>query len=213
MLVLWASSMPILADALMGRLEQQYPATVLSDIPESQCIIVLGGAVEPALPPRVDVEMNEAADRVYKAASLYHAGKGRVIIVAGGNQPWSSFQQSESQAIQVLLLDWGVPAAAILLDETSRNTRENAINARVLLEKSGCGKSLLVTSAAHMKRSLATFTRAGVEVIPVSADVRVVRAKKLTLFDFLPSAAALKMTTDAMREWMGQKVYQWRGWM
>jgi uncharacterized SAM-binding protein YcdF (DUF218 family) len=110
------------------------------------------------------------------------------------------------------LLDWGVPASAIRLDEASRNTRENAINARVLMEEEGCRKTLLVTSAAHMARSVATFKRLGVDVFPVSTDVRVVMVPERSFLDFLPSADALKMTTEAIREWMGQKIYQWRDW-
>ena len=211
-LVLWVSSMPIVAGSLLGKLEQQYPAMALEDIPASGCIVLLGGSVQPVAPPRVDVELSEAADRVYKAAMLYRAGRGNVVIAAGGRQPWSPFEQSEAEAMRVLLVDFGVPASAILLDETSRNTRENAINAKVLLEKSGCKKPLLVTSAAHMKRSVATFERAGVDVFPVSADIRVIHTKGLALFDFLPSAGALNTTTNATREWIGQKVYQMRGW-
>jgi uncharacterized SAM-binding protein YcdF (DUF218 family) len=76
-----------------------------------------------------------------------------------------------------------------------------------------CDSTLLVTSAAHMPRSVAAFEKVGVEVFPVSTDVRVVGASKFTMFDFLPHAGALSMTTDAMREWLGRKVYQFRGWM
>ena len=212
MLVLWVSSMPVIADALFGKLEQQYPAIALENIPASECIVVLGGAVGPVLTPRIYVEFFDASDRVHKAASLYLAGKGRVIIVAGGNQPWSPFEQSEAQAIQSVLVGWGVPASAVLLDGASRNTRENATNARVLLEKSNCDTPLLVTSAAHMARSVATFASVGVEVFPVSTDIRVVKSPKLAPIDFLPDAAALKMTSDAMREWIGQQVYRIQGW-
>ena len=212
MLVLWVSSMPIVANNLLGRLEQQYPAVALKDIPVSECIVVLGGAVEPVSPPRVDIELFEAADRVFKAANLYHAAKGNRVIVAGGRQPWSAFEGSEAEAIQVLLVNWGVPVSVISLDKTSRNTRENAVNTKVLLNKLDCGRPLLVTSAAHMKRSVAAFARLGVEVFPVPVDVRVVQVSQITFMDFLPGAQALKRTTEAMREWMGQKVYQLRGW-
>jgi uncharacterized SAM-binding protein YcdF (DUF218 family) len=210
MLVLWVSSMPIVADNLLARLEQQYPAVALKDIPVSECMVVLGGAVEPALPPRVDIELFESADRVFKAASLYRASKVNTLIVAGGRQPWSAFEDSEAEAMQALLVDWGVPASAILLDKLSRNTHENAVNSKALLEKAGCGRPLLVTSAAHMARSVAAFAGVGVDVFPVSVDVRVVQVSEYTFMDFVPGAEALKRTTDAMREWMGQKVYQLR---
>ncbi len=212
MLVLWVASMPIVANSLLGRLEQQYPAVTPKDIPTSECIVVLGGAVSPVQPPRVDVELSETADRVYKAASLYRAGKGRQVIVSGGNLPWSPFEQTEAEAISILLADWGVPVSRIVLDGASRNTRENAINVRALLEQTGCVTPLLVTSAAHMKRAVATFAMVGIHVFPVAVDIHVVKTPKLTVFDFIPNVEALETTTAAMREWMAQVVYWLRGW-
>jgi len=135
-----------------------------------------------------------------------------VIIVTGGDQPWSSFEQTEAEAIKTLLLEWSVPAAAIELEKRSRNTRENAVYALPLIREQACNKPLLVTSAAHMKRSVAVFAKLGINVVPVSADVRVVNKPELTLLDFLPDADALKMTSDAMREWIGQWVYRVKGW-
>jgi uncharacterized SAM-binding protein YcdF (DUF218 family) len=210
-LVLWVTSMPIVADALLGRLEQDYPAVMMTEVPVSKCIVVLGGAVQPVLPPRVDIDMHEAVDRVRKAAQLFHAGRGKMIIASGGNLPWSPFAESEAESIKTLLLEWGVPAAAIVLEGESRNTRENALNSMALLEELSCETPLLVTSAAHMKRSVAVFERLGVTVFPVSADVRVVKNPNLTVFDFLPDAEALNQTSDAIREWMGQKVYDLHG--
>ena len=121
-------------------------------------------------------------------------------------------EQSEAEATKVLLAEWGVPATAIMLDNTSRNTRENAINIAILLEQQNCGVPLLVTSAAHMPRSVAAFRKVGVDVFPVPADVRVTRRLGLTLHDWIPNALSLRMTTRALREWMGQKVYEFRGW-
>jgi len=212
LLVLWVASMPIVATTLYGELEKDFPPVALEDIPVSKCIVVLGGVVGPVHYPRVDVELNEAIDRVYKAAQLYRAGKGRVLIVTGGNLPWAPSEKPEAELVRALLVEWGVPAAAIVLDGASRNTRENAVNSRVLLENLGCDTPLLVTSAAHMARSVAAFKKVGVEVFAVSADVRVIRDSGVTVFDFLPDAGALLMTTDAVREWLGRRVYEFRGW-
>ena len=212
MLVLWSASMPFVAHTLLGKLEQDYPAVMMTEVPARQCIVVLGGTVEPVLPPRIDIDMHEAVDRLRKAAQLYRVARGRVIIVTGGNQPWSPFTEPEANSMKTLLLEWGVPAEAIVLESESRNTRENAVYSIELMEDLDCGEPLLVTSAAHMKRSVAVFDKLGVTVFPVSADVRVIRNSKLMLLDFLPDADALNMTTDAMREWIGQKVYQVQGW-
>lgn len=209
---LWGSSLPIVGDTLLGSLESQYPAIPLNDVPSSECIVVLGGAVGPVLAPRLDVDLQEAADRVYKSASLYVAGKAPLVIVAAGNQPWSPFEQSEAAAIKRLLMDWGVPDSAIVLDETSRTTRENVVNTWEILRTRPCANPLLVTSAAHMPRSVASFEIVGIRVFAVPVDVRVVKAPKLRVFDFLPDTEALKNTTDAMHEWVGRYYYKLRGW-
>jgi len=211
-LVLWATSTPFVANMLLGKLEQDYPAVMITEIPARQCIVVLGGTVEPVLPPRIDIDMHAGVDRVRKAAQLYRAGRGRVIIVTGGNQPWSPFTEPEADSMRTLLLEWGVPAEAIVLEGASRNTRENAVYTIELMKDMDCGEPILVTSAAHMKRSVAVFEKLDVTVFPVSADVRVVENPDFTLLDFLPDADALNMTTDAMREWIGQRVYRMQEW-
>jgi uncharacterized SAM-binding protein YcdF (DUF218 family) len=212
MALLWTASMPYTADFLKGRLERDYPAVMMTEIPPSKCIVLLGGAVEPVFPPRVDIDMRDGIDRVRKAAQLYAAGLANIIIVSGGNQPWAPFETPEAESIKTLLLEWGVPATAIHLETSSRNTSENASYSADLLEELACGKPLLVTSAAHMKRAVGSFERLRVEVFPVSTDVRVIHNPELTLFDFIPDAEALQMSNDAMREWVGQWVYKLNGW-
>jgi uncharacterized SAM-binding protein YcdF (DUF218 family) len=212
MAVLWIGSMPIVANTVLGKLEQRYPAVPLSTIPESKCVVVLGGALEPLRPPRVDVNLLDSVDRISKTASLYRAGKARLVIVSGGNQPWAPKLKSEAAATRTLLVDWGVKIEDIVVDEASRNTYENALNSKQLLREAECGAPLLVTSAAHMPRAVASFARLDVDVFPVSADVRAVRTLRLTVFDFIPDIGALDMTTTAMREWVGQKIYEFRGW-
>ena len=212
MAVLWISSMPVVGNAVLGKLEQRYPAVPLVEIPESECLILLGGALEPVRPPRVDVNLVDSVDRISKAASLYRAGKAKKVLVSGGNQPWAPNMKSEAAATRTLLVEWGVVTDDIMVEEESRNTRENALNSVILMRESGCKKPLLVTSAAHMPRAVASFARVGVEVFPVSVDVRAVKNARLSVIDFVPDIGSLAMTTNAMREWVGKKIYEYRGW-
>ncbi len=77
-------------------------------------------------------DMGSAADRVWLAARLYKAGKAPLVLVSGGGDR-AVYATSEAQAMRELLLDMGVPDAALVLEEDSRNTRENAVfSARVL---------------------------------------------------------------------------------
>jgi uncharacterized SAM-binding protein YcdF (DUF218 family) len=211
-LVLWVSSTPIVAGIAYRAVEANYPAKPLASIPDGDCIVVLGGALGAPMPPRVDVEFNEAVDRVYKTAQLFRAGKGRVVIVTAGNQPWSESRWAEAELIRDLLVEWGVPHDVVVLEGSSRNTRENAVYSKNIIDAYMCENTLLVTSAAHMPRSLAAFKSIGVNAFPVSTDVRVSDGNAITVMDFLPDAHALEMTSDAIREWIGRWYYEFQGW-
>ena len=211
--LLWVASTPIVAMSLYRQLESAHPPVAVEDLPGGgDCIVLLGGAVGPPMPPRVDIEFNEAVDRVYQTAKLYRAGKARVVIVTAGNQPWSESRWAEAELIRELLMEWGVPDSAVMLEGSSRNTRENALYSKNIIDAQQCQSTLLVTSAAHMPRAVASFRSAGVEVFPVSTDVRVADTGRLGVGSFIPSAHALAMTSDAVREWVGRWYYSYKGW-
>ena len=209
---LWVMSTPIVGEGLLRRVESAYPPPPMAVIPAANCIILLGGVVEAPAPPRIDIEFNDSVDRVHKAAELYHAGKAPFLIVTGGNQPWSNARKSEAELIQDLLVRWGVPEDVILLEASSRNTRENALYTKNVVDSIHCEKALLVTSAAHMPRSLAAFRAVGISATPVSTDVRAAETDQVTVIDFLPDARALRHSSDAIREMVGQWVYELKGW-
>jgi uncharacterized SAM-binding protein YcdF (DUF218 family) len=192
--------------------ESRYPPVAMEQVPVSDCIIVLGGVVQAPARPRLDVEFNDSVDRVHKAAALFKAGKAPYLIVTGGNQPWSTVTNSEADLIRDLLVEWGVERDAIILEGSSRNTRENALYTRNIVDSIHCDQALLVTSAAHMPRSVAAFRSVGIAVTPVSTDIRVADDSSLTIQDFLPDARSLQMTSDAIRELVGQWVYKVQGW-
>ena len=99
-----------------------------------------------------------------------------------------------------------------MLEGSSRNTRENAQYSKNIVDAIACETVLLVTSAAHMTRSVAAFKAVGLTVYPVSTDIRAADRRGVLVTDYLPSADALAMTSDGLREWIGQKVYQMQGW-
>ena len=212
MAVLWIAATPIVAQTLYRNLEARYPPRPMAEVPDADCVVLLGGVVSPPLAPRVDVELSDTVDRVFKTAQLYRAGKVRFVIATAGNQPWSLSPWAEADLIRDLLVEWGVPKEAIFLEGSSRNTRENAVYSKNVIDSIHCETALLVTSAAHMPRAMAAFQAVGVSIVPVSTDVRVVDAGLPVAMDFLPNAGALAMTSEAIREWIGSAVYRLQGW-
>jgi uncharacterized SAM-binding protein YcdF (DUF218 family) len=126
--------------------------------------------------------------------------------------PWARSSVTEASLAAELLEAYGVPSDSILVESNSRNTHENAINTAVIWLARRFRSGLLVTSATHMPRALASFRKAGLDVAPWPADFRTEHPLVNSVFDFLPDPGALEMTTTAIKEWLGLAVYRLRGW-
>ncbi len=212
LLVVWIPATPLVADGLQGTLESAFPPAPVADAPSADAIVVLGGAIGAPRPPRVYPDLSGAADRVWHAARLYRAGTAPVIVASGGTVPWRDQRFREAEAMQALLTTWGVPADAVLLESQSANTYQNATRTAKIAKRRGFERVLLVTSALHMRRALATFRTAGVSAVPAATDYRVVHGRT-TFLDVVPDAGALSASTAAIREYVGYLVYDWRGWI
>ena len=210
--VLWCASTPVLADALVRGLERRHPAFAVDKTPSADAIVVLGGAVGPARPPRVAADLSEGADRVLHAARLFRAKKAPLVVVTGGAGPAGGEDAPESRDMADLLVEWGVPRGAIVEESSALDTHENAVETKRLLDARGLKQVLLVTSALHMPRALATFRAAGVDAIACPTDFLSVDADHRTLLDWLPDAEALAHSTAAAHEWIGRLWYAVRGW-
>lgn len=200
---LWLWSTPVFSDWVRAGLERRYPPLPVQELPAVDAIVVLGGAMEAAQPPeRPYPDLGGAADRVWHAARLFRAGKAPLILASGGNLPWSGIEQPEAAAIAELLQEFGVPAAAIVLEPNSRTTRENRDNSLPILHALGAHRILLVTSALHMPRALALFEDTDLAVIPAPTDVEVT-VKPGHLLRWLPDAQALADSSRAFKEYLG----------
>ena len=210
--LLWLPAMPVTANLLALGWEAAYPPVVTADLPEADAIVVLGGVVTQPLPPRTAPELDSAADRLFETARLFHAGKAAHVVISAGNLPWDAVVAPEAEWIASLLGELGVPAAAVTLEEKSRNTRENALFTAAVLKEKGWRSVLLVTSADHMRRAIAAFRQAGVTATAASTDVKGHRPVYGGVLDLLPDADALAATTSIVKEMIGLAYYRLRGW-
>ncbi|MFQ4140622.1 YdcF family protein [Chlorogloeopsis sp. ULAP02] len=218
--VLLLSSNVWIASLLVRSLEwQNLP---LTEIPNAEAIVVLGGATKSALPPRPGVDLNDRGDRVIYAAQLYRQQKAPVIILSGGRIDWQdSINASESQDMAAILTSIGIPPAAIIEESESLNTYQNAVNVRKILEARGIRRILLVTSAMHMPRSILIFKRQGIDAIPAPTDYTITYKEfaglastpKAALLNLFPDSNNLQNFTAALKEYVGIFVYRLRGWL
>ncbi len=204
---------PRTAEYLISSLERQYPPVAISELPQADAIVVLGGGIDIPLPPRQHIDLGGSADRYLHAVRLFKAKIAPLIVLSGGNVfPQPGFDGEAAYAAQ-LLRDWNIPAESILVESQSRNTYQNAVATKKLLEKHKLKKVLLVTSATHMPRALAVFKRQGIDAMPATTDVLVVKRNEPTALRWLPSISALGGTTYAIHEYMGIWYYRLRDWI
>ena len=121
-------------------------------------IIVLGGGTEYDGDGRL-VPEGDAMARIGAAANLYRGCKRTEVvcrvIVSGGNP--QHHERAEADVYAPYLLAAGIRPSDLILDDTSRNTYENARNVGALLGPKHYDGLFLVTSALHMRRALVAF--------------------------------------------------------
>jgi uncharacterized SAM-binding protein YcdF (DUF218 family) len=194
---------------LMGKLERDFPSLPLAEIEKADAIVLLGGAMRGD--PRMGIlpDLNQYADRLVHAVALYKAGKARQLLLTGGSPPGS---RSEAQLMQDVLAVMGIPPEAIILEDQSKNSHDNAVNSARMLRERGMNRILLVTSAFHMPRAVPLFERQGLEVIPAPTDFQQVILKS-NFPAGIPGVKNLYRTTEALHEIVGYQVYRLRGWL
>ena len=202
-------SLAPVADGLCELIEDRYPPAALAQVSQADAIVVLGGGISGAMPPRVIAHLTVGGSRAWYGARLWKTGKAPLMVAVGGGH--GGFP--ESAAIAEFLIDLGVPRSAILEESASRTTVQNALFVKPLLERHQIRRSLLVTSALHMPRALAIFRAAGIDVIPASADVEVIREREYGLRDYLPNAEALYRTSRTIKEIVGLWIYPIQIWL
>jgi uncharacterized SAM-binding protein YcdF (DUF218 family) len=210
-LLLWAASTPLLAQWATRTLEAQYAPQSVQSYRPADVIILLGGVLSPPGEGEPYPDLGEAADRAVHALRLYKAKLAPKILISGGNV-FPDGRMSEGQSLAELLESWAVPRGAIIVEDTSRNTFENARESARVWQSEGFQSGLLVTSAMHMPRALATFRKAGLAVEPAATDRRGKHALPPLPLSVFPDAGSLNQTTQAIKEWVGLFVYRWRGW-
>ncbi len=228
----WAATFGIVALALLLVFSNGWVAGWLAstlewrllpqgDLPQADAIVLLGGGTRAQEYPRTMTEVSEAGDRLFHAVRLYREDKAPQIIVTGGAIEWMGSAAPEAEGMRELLEFMGVPSQAIVSDAAARNTYENALNVRVLADELGVERILLVTSALHMPRAAAIFQKQGFSVIPAPTDFLATQAAagapgkgvSGALYQLLPDAQYLEISTRVFKEYLGMAVYRARGWM
>ncbi len=202
--LIWLLSAGITADILMGRLEAGIP---IPSHPRADVIVLLGSGIHAQAPDFSGIGAPTAAgvERLTAAARLYRR-HGWPILVTGGRI--ASESVSSAVLCKRFLVDLGVPPEAVLMEEKSLNTYQNAIYSKQVCDREGLRRALLVTSGYHLPRAVYCFEKAGLPVIPFPCGLRTWPAMRHAAAAWLPDATSLAATSAALHEWIGLLYYR-----
>ena len=179
----------------------------------ADAVVVLGGGTQTfSVGGLVAGELKGASRlRAMEAARVFTLIGARVLIASGGTPDGAQLLQPESVALRAALIEVGVPAAAIVEESASKTTRDQALLIGPLLRAHDAKGFVLVTSPAHMRRSLATFRAEGLDPVPSTAPMRSEHVKPPPLL--LPDSDSLTLSDQVIYEYAATIYYWWSGWL
>lgn len=210
-LLLLLISSPIVSGTLTGTLEGWH-TPLLPDVGEKlDAIVVLGGGIMDKGTLRPTIELSaESRLRTLCGADLYQQGYAPKLLVTGGDTRIFGSGPREAVAMKAWAIRLGVPAEAIVTEDRSRTTYENAVLSKEIL---GDRTSiLLVTSANHVPRATALFMKQGFRVTPSPCGYQAKNRppdnwNTVDIFDILPNTRAIGETTVVVEEATGVAAY------
>ncbi len=104
----------------------------------------------------VAVSGGDTGARANEAIRLYKAGWSDTLIFSGAAADSSGPSNAEAMARRAVKA--GVPETAIITEEFSRTTAENALNTSKFIADRAIGRIILVTSAYHQRRASLEFS-------------------------------------------------------
>jgi uncharacterized SAM-binding protein YcdF (DUF218 family) len=190
-------------DAFLSPLEKTYSTE--PEVRKVAGIVVLGGG-ESDIQSNVWLQPNtgDAGDRFITALSLAYKHPDAIVLFTGGSGRLMG-GASGAEIAQDIFIGAGLDKSRLILEGASRNTSENATMSLELAPENVEGDWLLVTSAFHMRRAVASFCAAGWKnIVPWPTDYRTGGFVDRIGWSF---ALNLNDLNTGVREWIGLTAY------
>jgi uncharacterized SAM-binding protein YcdF (DUF218 family) len=174
-------------------------------------VIALGGGIDPQVSAYWgQPAIGGTAERFTTLVEMSLRWPRARLAFTGGIGQLGGAPATEAAILREFLRGLGLDERRLLLEDRARTTRENALLAKTLLQPQPGQTWLLVTSAAHMPRSIGVFREIGWEVVPWPVDYR---TAGWWGGDWRPRAGErLAELDEAGYEWLGLVYYRMLGW-
>lgn len=188
---------------------EDIPVVEPASLTGADAIVILSGGLRDYAPEYGGATVNRITlERVRYGARLARQS-GLPVLVSGGTPSRQADARGPGEAQlmkRVLEEDFQVPVKWV--EARSLDTRQNADFSAQMLLPQGVKRVVLVTHAAHMRRSVEAFEHAGLAVIPAPTAFLGGRSKNDNLLPKLPGINSAYAGGYAAHEWAGILAYR-----
>ena len=187
--------------------------TATLDNAPADAVVALGGGQHLSRHDPLGFAMGGGGSRVLTAVELVRRGKARTLVLGGSWPTPANLGQPAMRRLQDWVNSWGLVRGAVTNLGICHNTHDEGVAFGKLAHRHGWLEVILVTSALHMRRSMALFQYQGITVKPIAADFQVQGVSQDLPFSPFPRQHRFYLLTLYMHEKIGWWVYRLRGWV
>lgn len=208
----WIIATPLGAGVLVAGLSRGYKPVTVDEARGATAVVVLsGGANTYTLGGHTSGLLSMPSMlRALEGARAYRL-LGNPWMIASGGIPLHSHQKMpEADMLRDALIEAGVDSSRILIESSSKDTHDQAVLVKSMLDRLGVHRFVLVTSPTHMRRAMASFLAVGLDPIASPTSMRSEDLPAPPLF--VPSPEALLESDAAIYDYAALGYYWLRRW-
>ncbi len=156
-----------------------------------------------------------SGDRLFQTLELYHQKRVGKLLISGGSGSISNPNHREAIYIKKYLKNIAIPDSNIIIESNSKNTYENAVFTKQILDSIQFkGSILLVTSSFHMRRAIAIFNKTGYKNLTPYITNKITGERKFGFdYCFIPNIEAVFSLNLILHEMVGYITYKLKGYL
>ncbi|HNV60480.1 MAG TPA: YdcF family protein [Rhodoferax sp.] len=200
-----------LPHGLLRQLEVQYAEIPFdADLRTFTGVVILGGSTEEAYIAEAHTQplLNEAAERMMGPIAMLRRNPHLRLVFTGGEGSFMASGPSEAERVRPFFDSMGIGRSEVTYEARSRTTYENAVLTAQLPGININQRWLLVTTASHMPRSMATFKKVGWNVAAYPVDFRTGNDTPWTAYSLKDGARNWQLL---LHEYLGLLAYRLTG--
>lgn len=204
-LLYWILSLPAVAAALIAGLGTRFGRIDASARSRGiQVLVAIGNGSVHYTDGRqhVDYLARRSVYCAFEAARVFELLAPALVITTGG-PPGPPPAKTEAELLRDLLVDFGVPSSAIVVEGASTTTEQQVDHVLALLaSRRLTGPIAVITTTAHMTRVAALFAARGTSIVPSVTPELLYDDGRTGAGRWLPSMSSLIGSSSAMYEYL-----------